>query len=80
MKSPKNYVIALLALTTLTGGAVAWNQYQELIKLRAAALDFNRHHLLELLRESMNFKPLTAAPAVMEQPELEILPGTQTLE
>ena len=38
MKSPKNYVIALLALTTLTGGAVAWNQYQELIKLRAAAL------------------------------------------
>ena len=49
-------------------------------KLRAAALDFNRHHLLELLRESMNFKPLTAAPAVMEQPELEILPGTQTLE
>jgi len=34
----KNYLIALLALTTIAGGALAWNQYQELIKLRADSL------------------------------------------
>ena len=39
MKSPKNIVILLLVLTTAGGGAVAWQQYQELIKLRAAALN-----------------------------------------
>ena len=39
MKSLKNYVILLLALTTAVGGAYAWQQYQELIKLRAAALN-----------------------------------------
>lgn len=31
----KNYLILLLALTTIAGGAFAWNQYQELIRLRA---------------------------------------------
>ncbi len=39
VKSPKNLVIIFLALTTLTGAAVAWQQYQELIKLRAAAMN-----------------------------------------
>lgn len=38
MKSPKNVLIAFLALTTVAGAAVAWQQYQELIRLRAAAL------------------------------------------
>lgn len=37
----KNYLIALLALTTIAGGALAWNQYQELIKLRAGSLTDN---------------------------------------
>lgn len=38
MKSLKSYVIILLALTTVAGGALAWQQYQELVKLRAASL------------------------------------------
>jgi hypothetical protein len=38
VKSLKNYVILLLLLTTAVGGAYVWQQYQELIKLRAAAL------------------------------------------
>ena len=38
VKSLKNYLILILVLTTLGGGALAWQQYQELIKLRAAAL------------------------------------------
>ena len=39
MKTPKNYLILFLALTTLAGGALAWRQYQELIALRASALN-----------------------------------------
>ena len=31
----KNYLIILLGLTTIAGGAFAWSQYQELIRLRA---------------------------------------------
>jgi hypothetical protein len=34
----KNYLILLLALTTIAGGALAWHQYQELVKLRANGL------------------------------------------
>ncbi len=39
MKSSKNYLIIGLALTTLGGAALAWRQYQELVELRAAAMD-----------------------------------------
>jgi hypothetical protein len=35
----KNYVILLLALATIAGAVLAWNQYLELIKLRAGGLD-----------------------------------------
>jgi hypothetical protein len=35
----KNLLITLLALTTIAGGVLAWNQYRELIKLRAGAVD-----------------------------------------
>ncbi|PHX85279.1 MAG: hypothetical protein CK538_07675 [Opitutia bacterium] len=38
MKSPKSYLVAILACTTVGGAAYAWKQYQELIALRAAAL------------------------------------------
>jgi hypothetical protein len=38
VKSLKNYLLVFLVLTTLGGGALAWQQYQELVKLRAAAL------------------------------------------
>jgi hypothetical protein len=31
----KNYLLVLLGLTTIAGGFFAWNQYQELIRLRA---------------------------------------------
>jgi len=39
VQSPKNYVLLFLLLTTLAGAAIAWQQYQELISLRAAAMD-----------------------------------------
>lgn len=39
MNSPKNYVIAFFAVATVALAAIAWNQYQELIKLRGLELD-----------------------------------------
>jgi hypothetical protein len=39
MKSARNYLIVLFALTTLAGTGLAWMQYQELVKLRAELLD-----------------------------------------
>ncbi len=39
MISPKNTLLVVLALSTLGCGALAWRQYQELVKLRAAALN-----------------------------------------
>lgn len=39
MHSPKNYVIGFLALTTIAATILSWRQYQELIGLRAAALN-----------------------------------------
>lgn len=38
MKSAKNYLLVLLALTTAAGGYISWREYNELIPLRAAAL------------------------------------------
>jgi hypothetical protein len=35
----KNYFILVLALTTIASAVLAWNQYLQLIKLRAAGLD-----------------------------------------
>ena len=48
----KNYLIILLGLTTIAGGAFAWSQYQELIRLRADSLsdsaraDLQKRHFL----------------------------------
>jgi hypothetical protein len=39
--SGKSYALLFLTLTTVTGAIVAWRQYQELIELRAAALNPN---------------------------------------
>ena len=39
MNTPKNYLILFLLLTTLGAGALAWQQYQELIALRASTLN-----------------------------------------
>lgn len=41
MKSPQTYLIALLALTTLGGLVLSWQQYSELVELRAAAMNRN---------------------------------------
>lgn len=38
MKSPKTYALLILALTTLGGAGLAWQQYLELVEFRAAAL------------------------------------------
>ncbi|HUR60513.1 MAG TPA: hypothetical protein VM029_22525 [Opitutaceae bacterium] len=37
--NPRNPLIALLAVTTIGGALVAWRQYQELVELRAAAMN-----------------------------------------
>ena len=39
MNSAKNYVIALLAVTTVGGSLLAWRQYGELVEMRAAAMN-----------------------------------------
>lgn len=39
MKSPQTLLVALFALTTLGGAVLAWQQYGELIELRAAAMN-----------------------------------------
>lgn len=39
MKSPKTYLIVLLALTTIGGAILCWQQYAELVELRAAAMN-----------------------------------------
>ncbi len=36
MKSTRNYLILVLSIVVIGGGALAWQQYQELIRLRAA--------------------------------------------
>ncbi|MDO8542720.1 MAG: hypothetical protein Q7S40_19945 [Opitutaceae bacterium] len=39
MKSPKNLLLALLALTIVGGALLAWRQYAELVELRAIAMN-----------------------------------------
>ncbi len=39
MKSPSTYLIAVLTLTTIGGSILAWQQYGELVELRAAAMN-----------------------------------------
>lgn len=39
MKSPQTLLVALFALTTLGGGVLAWQQYGELVELRASAMN-----------------------------------------
>jgi hypothetical protein len=43
----KNSVLVVLALTTIGGAALAWRQYQELVELRAAALNANERSELQ---------------------------------
>ncbi|MFA5058316.1 MAG: hypothetical protein WC485_09400 [Opitutaceae bacterium] len=53
----KNYLLLLLAFTTAAGGALAWSQYQDLIKLRAGSLnDSARADLQKRLAELLKRK------------------------
>ena len=55
MKSTRNYLIVVLALAALGAGGLAWQQYQELIGLRAAALSASeRASLLKRLQEAQD--------------------------
>ena len=74
MNSPKNYLIVFLAFTTAGGAALAWRQYQELLKVQSSSLtsderadwqkrlwtaEKRRHELEDAL------KAKTGGPAVM---------------
>lgn len=56
MKSPKTYLIVLLALTTLGGAALSWQQYSELVELRAAAM--NRDERADLQKRAWDLEKL----------------------
>jgi hypothetical protein len=49
MSSKKNVVLVFLALSTLAGGAIAWREYQELVRLRAVARTNDEAGLLRRL-------------------------------
>ncbi len=51
--SGKNYLIILLALTTATGGALAWNQYLAGVKLRGQLLNGDARADLEKRLEAL---------------------------
>jgi hypothetical protein len=52
VKSPKNILIALLALATVAVAALSWHQYQELIKLRAQLADGDNATLKKQLADA----------------------------
>ena len=56
MKSPKTYVILLLAATTVGGAILAWRQYGELAELRSAAM--NRGERSDLQRRLWDLEKL----------------------
>ncbi len=47
MKSPKTLALLLLAPTTIGGAILAWQQYQELVGLRAAAMNTDERAALQ---------------------------------
>lgn len=56
MNSPRNYLIVLLAATTLGGAFLAWRQYGELVELRAAAM--NRDERADLQKRVWDLEKL----------------------
>lgn len=56
VKSSKTYVILLLTATTLGGAALAWQQYGELVELRASAL--NRDERADLQKRIWDLEKL----------------------
>ncbi len=57
MKSPQPLLIALLALTTIGGAALAWRQYGELVELRASAM--NRDERADLQKRIWDLEKMT---------------------
>ena len=56
MNSPKTYLIALLALTTIGGAVLSWQQYAELVELRAAAM--NKDERADLQKRAWDLEKL----------------------
>jgi hypothetical protein len=81
VRSPKNILIVILSLTTATGAAIAWQQYQELVQLRVAVAnvapsetnitqraDLPAPHPAAVTREPMLASPAEDAVATIETP------------
>lgn len=82
MKSPKDYLLLVLLLTTVAGGVLAWRQYNELIELRAAALNNNERADLQkrLWDAEKNRKALQDKVTELERqpaPEAEETPSAE---
>lgn len=80
MKSPKDYLLLVLFLTTVAGGVLAWRQYNELIDLRAAAMNNNERADLQkrLWDAEKNRKTLEARVTELEhKPEAEEAPAAE---
>lgn len=56
MNSPKTALIALLALTTIGGAVLSWQQYAELVELRAAAM--NKDERADLQKRAWDLEKL----------------------
>lgn len=74
VNSPKNYVIGFLALTTLGGAILAWQQYGELVELRAGAL--NREERADLHQRVKDLEQMNRAL----QDQLAALRGAEDLD
>jgi hypothetical protein len=65
MRSAKNYVIVFLAGTTLACAVLAWRQYQELISLRAAALNLREAPSWPKRLDTASANSIDGGPAAM---------------
>jgi hypothetical protein len=59
VNSPKNYLILLLAVTTIGGALLAWRQYTDLTELRAAAM--NKDERADLQKRIWDLEKLNRA-------------------
>ncbi len=73
VNSPKNFLLGLLALTTVGGAILAWVQYGELVELRAAAMNRDERRdweqrLADLKKQNRDLQTRLAARAGREEP------------
>lgn len=81
----KNAVIAVLALATVGGAALAWRQYQELVELRAAAMNSGERaemqkRIADLLASNRELEEQLAAMRALHEPGTDDLMGTTSAE